>query len=253
MDLTELKDIINNPDKHSLGELGAAKARAMMLEHQESFDKTGKGTIQGNQCGAPASAGVAQHDCTTYVLEILRFAFKAKGLETLWNDVFDEAKTNSDDPKYGSKKGFKGTELMTSLVGKAGWKAIFWSPDPRNPSDKDPQHSSSYREMVLATGKYYGIPVEKDDSVINYRRTDPAAKTDTSKLEKLRKVPLAIIGARGGLHMTALINGVVYEVHFRQAETDRNVVEATPLENWVWLSGALVMPESDYKAAFKDE
>lgn len=254
MDMKELTEIINNPDKYSLGELGSAKARLMMLEHRESIAKTGKGTIQGNQCSAPASPGVKKQDCTTYVLEILEFAFKAKGLGAIWDDVFNDAKTNSNGPKYGTKKGFKGTELITSLVSKAGWKALFWSPDPTNPNDPSPEqrpeHSDAFNK-VNKTGKYYGIPVEKSDSVVNFRRSSSSAATDTTKLNKLKQVPLAIIGARGGLHMTVLMNGVVYEVHYTREENDPNVIETTPLENWEWRSGVLAMPESDYQAAFK--
>lgn len=252
MDKSELDEIINNPAKYNLGELGAAKARAMMLQHQEAIAKTGKGTIQGNKCPTPASPGVAQQDCTTYVIEILKFAFKAKGLEGLWNDVFNDATNNSNAVKYGTEKGFKGTELIASLVGKAGWKALFWSPDPRNPADTNSEHPEAYKK-VGSGGKYYNIPVEKGDSVVNYRRTSPSATVNKSKLDKLKQVPLAVIGAKGGRHMTVLVNGIVYEVHWDKSENDPNVIEATPLENWGWNSGVLVMPESDYKSAFKSE
>jgi hypothetical protein len=252
MDLTELKEIINNPDKYSLGEVGAAKARAMMLEHQESVAKTGKGTMQGNKCSTPPSGGVAKHDCTTYVLDVLKFAFAAKGQGALWDDIFNTAETNSNAPKYGTNKGFKGVELIRSLIDKAGWKAVFWSPDPRNPADNLPEHPTAYKTVNNA-GTYYDVPVNKEDSVVNYRRTDPNKAKDTSKLDKLKLVPLAVIAAKGGMHMTVLINGVVYEVHWELPETDPNVVQATPLENWEWNSGTLVMPDSDYKKAFKGE
>ena len=252
MDLAELNEIINNPSKYSLGEIGAAKARAMMLEHQESIARTGKGTIQGNKCGSAPSPGVGKQDCTTYVIDILKFAFTAKGQGALWDDVFNTASANSDAPKYGTKKGFKGIELINSLVDKAGWKAVFWSPDPKNPSDSLPEHPTAYNK-VNSSGTYYDVPVNKEDSVVNYNRTSASAEKDTTKLEKLKRVPLAVIGARGGFHMTVLINGVVYEVHWDKPETDPNVIQATPLENWEWKSGVLVMPESDYQTIFKGE
>ena len=252
MDLKELNEIILHPEKYSIGEVGAAKARAMMLEHQEAITKTGTGTMQGNKCSTPASSGVEKTDCTNYVLDVLKFAFTAKGQGTLWSNITADANTNSNGPKYGAEKGLKGTELINSLVTKAGWKALFWSPDPRNPSDSISEHPDAYKK-VKNTGKYYGIPVEKEDSVVDYRRTSAAATKNTTMIEKLKKVPLAVIGAKGGRHMTVLINGIVYEVHWDKPETDPNVVEATALENWGWNSGVLVMPEGDYKTAFKGE
>lgn len=245
--LTDLKKIKNTPDKHSLGEVGAAQARSMMLEHKEAVAATGTGTVQGNQCSAP-TAGVGKSDCTNYVLDVLKFAFTAKGKSADWDTVFKEAQKTSAGK-------FKGNELVKALISKAGWKAVFWAPDPRNPADQTSEHPAAYKR-VREQGEYRsanettGIPVDASKSVIDYRKTSPTKKEDMTGIDKLHKIPLAVITARGGKHMTLLLSGQVYEVHWDKPATDPDVIEATRLEKWVWESGAVVMPGEDYAKAF---
>jgi len=247
MSLTDLKKIKNKPDKHSLGEVGAAQARSMMLEHKEAVAATGTGTVQGNQCSAP-TAGVGKSDCTNYVLDVLKFAFTAKGRSADWDTVFKEAQKTSAGK-------FKGNELVKALISKAGWKAVFWAPNPRNPADKNPEHPTAYKR-VRDEGEYRsanettGIPVDASKSVIDYRKTATTKQDDMTGIDKLHKIPLAVITAKGGRHMTLLLSGQVYEVHWDKPATDPNVIEATPLEKWDWESGAVVMPSEDYAKAF---
>jgi Domain of unknown function (DUF4157) len=240
--LPELRATTAAPAAHTLGEVGAATARSMMLEHQASIAAKGTGLYQGNQLAGAAPAGVSKEDCTTYVLEVLGKAFAAKGRTADWNAVVAEATRTS-----GAK--FKGTELMRALESKAGWKGVFWAPDPRNPEDSTPEHPSAYRK-VQERGTYYGIDVERGASVVDYRRTSPRKQENTGNLDKLRRIPLGVIAARGGTHMTLILNGQVYEVHWDRPATDPNVIEATPLEKWEWQSGAVVVPPGDYAAAF---
>ena len=150
-DLPALNAVKSAPSTHSLGEVGAAYARAMMLEHQASLASGGPGTVQGNTCPTPAPQGVSQQDCTTYVLLVLEKAFNAKGKGADWTKVMASARTAS-----GTK--LKGTEVLKALETEAGWKGIFWSPDPRNPADTLPEHPTAYKK-VRETGKYYGIGV----------------------------------------------------------------------------------------------
>lgn len=241
--LTALSAIKASPAA-SLGTVGAAYARAVMLEHQQAVDKTGVGTVQGNQCSTPPPSGSnpAQHDCTTYVLDVLKNAFTAKGKAADWATVYAEAQRLSG----GS---FKGTALLEALVSKAGWKAVFWSPDPKNARDGLSEHPVAYRK-VQQTGTYYKIPVEQAQSVIDYVPTSPTKPETMDQLDKLRMVPFGVIAAKGGMHMTALLHANVYEVHYTLPVTDRNVVQATPLERWAWLSGVVVMPPDDFQSAF---
>lgn len=241
-DLTTLNVVKAAPSIHSLGEVGSAYARAMMLEHQASLASGGQGTVQGNQCSTPAPQGVTQQDCTTYVLLILKQAFDAKGKGADWTKVMAAA-------RKASGTALKGTEVLKALETDAGWKGVFWSPDPRNPADTLPEHSTAYKK-VGESGQYYGIAVDKAKSIVEYRRTSATKEETWTNLDKLKKVPLGVIAAKGGRHMTLILNGQVYEVHWDKSANDPNVIEATPLEKWAWNSGVIVMPADDFTKAF---
>jgi hypothetical protein len=245
-----LATVKSQPAANSLGRVGAALARSMLLEHQAAVDATGVGTVQGNQCATapPPGSSPARHDCTTYVLKILEAAFTAKNKAADWTAVFAEAQRLSAGA-------LKGTAVLQALVSKAGWKAVFWSPDPRNPAPNlgkpfDSEAPFAYQK-VQSDGVYYGIPVEKAQSVVDYHPTSPTKQESMEQLDKLRMAPLAVIAARGGDHMTLLLHATVYEVHWERPVTDKNVIEATPLEQWGWRSGVVVVPPDDYAAAFR--
>jgi hypothetical protein len=239
--LPDLQAITSAPATHSLGEVGAAAGRSMMLEHQAAVATTGTGKYQGSQLPSPP-AGVSKQDCTTYVLTVLEKAFSAKGRKADWDAVFKEAQTTS-----GAK--FKGTELMRALESKAGWKGVFWSPDPRNPEDRRSEHPVAFKG-VQNKGTYYGVDVLKDKSVVDYKPTSATKQESMGNLDRLRRIPLGVIAARGGTHMTLVLNGHVYEVHWDLPATDPNVIQETPLEQWAWQSGAVVMPPEDFNASF---
>jgi hypothetical protein len=240
--LPALKAIQSSPAKHSLGEIGAAEARSMLLEHQASLAAGGPGTVQGNQCAAPAPGGVAQHDCTTYVLKVLGDAFAAKGRSADWTKVMATA-------QKGSAGALKGTEVLKALESEAGWKGVFWSPDPRNPADSLSEHPEAFKK-VKKTGQYYGVDVDSSESIVDYRRTASTKQNTWTQLDKLKSVPLGVIAAKGGRHMTLILDGQVYEVHWDKPASDPNVIEATPLEQWGWNSGVIVMPPEDFSKAF---
>jgi hypothetical protein len=244
MDANQLKTITDAPATHSFGEVAAATARSMMLQHQAAIAAGGQGLYQGNQCPTPAPAGVTQTDCTEYVLSVVGGVFRAKGKGADWDNIMRAARAASG-PKL------KGVEVLKAIQAQAGWTAVFWGPDPRHPADTHAEHPDAYRK-VREHGTYYGVTVDKDKSVIDYRPTSSTTAADLSQLQKLRRVPFGIIAARGGDHMTVLINGVVYEVHWDKPANDPNVIEATPLENWAWLSGVILMPSEDVTAAWKD-
>ncbi len=242
MDRAQLATILASPETYGFSVWAAAHARDRMLEHQEAVDATGVGTIEGLQT-ENKTPGAEGEDCTTYILETLEAAFAAVGKASLWSQVMAQARRTS------GRGGFKGIELMKALQNRAGWKSIFWAPDTQKSADDDAEHTFA-ASVARRRGTYYGVEVDKEKSVTNYRRTDPTAQADLSGIEKLKKVPVGVLAARGGMHMALLINGVVYEVHWDMAATERNVVEATPLENWAWLSGMITAPAADLDRAF---
>jgi hypothetical protein len=51
--------------------------------------------------------------------------------------------------------------------------------------------------------------------------------------------------------MAMVVNGSVYEVHWSSPATDRNAVEATPLEAFAWQSGVIAAPRGDLALAWR--
>jgi hypothetical protein len=243
MSRPEIAAVTADPGKHSIGVIAAAKGRDVLLEHQERVAATGTGTIQGNRCPSPLPVGVRSADCTTYVLDVLKSAFAAKGHASTWAKIMSTARTASPPGKL------KGTEVLQALQAEDGWEAVFWSPDPRNPADATPEHPSAYKK-VREQGTYYGVTVDPSKSVINYRRTDPAASKDLSGIQRLQRLQFGVVAMRGGDHMALIINGSVYEVHFRQPASDPNAIEATSLETFAWQSGVIAAPKGDLERAW---
>jgi Domain of unknown function (DUF4157) len=242
MSRLELEPITKDPSKHSIGVVAAAMDRDVLLKHQERVAATGTGTLQGARCPSPVP-GVPKVDCTTYVLDVLTSAFAAKGYSSTWAKVMSTARTAS------GPGGLKGTEVLQALQSEAGWEGVFWSPDPRNPRDTSPEHPAAFRQ-VGEQRKYYGITVDPSKSVINYRRTDPAAKQDLSGIERLQRLQFGVLAMRGGMHMALIINGSVYEVHWDKPVSDPNAIEATPLETFAWQSGVIVAPKGGLERAW---
>jgi hypothetical protein len=239
----ELAVVTANPGNHRLGTIAAAHARDALLAHHESVDRTGTGTIHGTTCGTAAPPGTTTLDCTTYGTNVLDAAYAAKGRSTMWADVMREA-------RRASGRDLKGTEILRALQRLDGWQAVFWSPDPRHPQDRTSEHPFAYR-IVRERGTYYGITVDNTKSVIDYRRTSPGAAVQTDALERLRRLPFGALAARGGTHMAVIVNGDVYEVHRHLPATDRNAIEATPLERFAWQSGVIAAPPGDLALAWK--
>jgi hypothetical protein len=235
MDLREIREILAHPDRHPLSTVAAAFARLDLLEHQEQHSRTGEGTIRGNTLGPGPGREL---DCTTYVIDVMRRAYAAHDRLGVWNEILAEAIGNSPGGRL------LGTELLESLQRRDQWGGVFWAPDPRNPADGQNEHPFAYN-LARRTGQYYDITVDRDDTVIDYRRTDPPAVDDTTGISRLREVPFGLLVARGGMHMAAVVNGVVYEVHWDRTARDPNTIEATALEDFGWLSGAIAAPHSD--------
>ncbi len=139
---------------------------------------------------------------------------------------------------------------MKALQTKRGWEALFWAPDPLDSADGQSEHPYAYR-IVRRKGTYYGITVDPAKSVINYRRTSATNPTDLTGIERLRRLQFGVLAARGGTHMALVVNGAVYEVHWSSPATDRNAIEATPLESFVWQSGAIAAPAGDLSLAWR--
>jgi hypothetical protein len=247
-----LKTTLANPQKASIGEFAAAKAKSMKVEHSLAVLERGYGTHVGNQAtdtGQSRNPAPTKTDCTEYTVSVLRETFNAKGQ----GDAFKKILSSASKESGGS---LKGTKLIDALRTQAGWKVLYWNPDTsfvdtKPDGSKDTEHTYS-AHVAKTKGTYYGVPIEKDKLVADYSpKAGTKTSRDTTALDKLRKIPFGVIAARGGMHIAMLVSGVVYEVHWKEQCTSERVFEATPLENWAWLSGIVAAPASDIDNAWK--
>jgi len=109
-------------------------------------------------------AGRSPTNCVIYVSNVLLYAHEKIG----------RAERNSHIDQYG-KKEQDGTKLAKYLVREIGWKAHYWNPDVSDKSrDGRSEHSSSYKDMVVAKSSYYDIPIS--GTIINYNRVNKEPK-----------------------------------------------------------------------------
>src|SRR5690606_32594870 len=125
-----------------------------------------------------------------------------------------------------------------------GWQAIYFNPDRAKDADGNAEHSYTAR-MVRSGKPYYKIPVSGE--VTNYRPA-PGSTTvrDTSGLERLAKVPFWFGLARGGVHTFVGHGAVVNEFHWSAMPDDPEAIEETPLAEFAWLSGVVVVPPTTW-------
>src|SRR5262245_45195797 len=104
------------------------------------------------QCGTEYQGdktGLTETNCILFVTRVIAHAFEQTGRSDVAREVL--------------RRKEKGTELARYLVNQQLWKAHFFSPDPRNPSDSNPdqrpEHSVAYRKAVESR-KYYDVPVD---------------------------------------------------------------------------------------------
>jgi hypothetical protein len=223
-----------------LGEAAANKAMSMNENHRAAVKNRGYGLYYGNRLDPSDDKwpGASAEDCTTFILEVLKSAFGEAGLTDEWQKIFRAAIKNSNGL-------FKGLELLKALE-KAGWTGLYWNPDTKNPGDDDNEHPYT-NYIVNKKGTYYGLPVDKERSVVNYDPTEvdegeKETPLDSTGFESLQDIPFGVLAARGGRHMALVVYGEVYEFHWSTPADDPDVITAEPLNEWDWMSGVIVVP-----------
>jgi len=230
---------------------GAQSIELRMKKHLESIEKTGIGTYYGDHSSwksmspaekqewiashakpgaTPPSAGsIKENSCIGWAMENVGAAYAAAGKSERWAEIM----------KTVTAKGSKGIDLAKELK-KDGWQAIYWNPDAKNPNDGNPEHSFSAVQVARGNG-YYGIAV--DAQVTNYRPTDSEkTKQDLSGIEKLKQVPFFFGLAKGGVHTFVGRKGEVNEFHWAEMPDSRRAIEQTPLKDFGWNSGLIMVP-----------
>jgi hypothetical protein len=272
-----LEAITKSGSGKPFGEVGAAITQLKKVTNELAILETGTGTYVGNQCPV-APAGATPTDCTNIVIEVLSETFAQQGKAADWAKV---KKKYAENTKARGGTLMSGLDVQAALQSEAGWKGIFWAPDPayqipKAELDKANPTEANYTSGIAGKNKTYykdygkvGYPgVSVSQRVINYAPEQPkdptatastATKT-TAQLDKLKKVPFGVLSAHGGQHMTLITFGKVIEVHWSRAATDPSLIEQTDLEKWAlgpksgyhyYASGAIVAPAADIDNAFK--
>ena len=260
----------------SFGEVGSSFAKLKDVSHDLQVLETGTGMYEGTQC-AVKSPGATATDCTNIVLEVLGNTFSQQGRSTDWAKV--KKKYTENIAARGDTK-LSGLDVQAALQSEAGWKGIYWAPDPKYLVPKaELAHANSDEASFTAgiaksKGTYYkdfgkkGYPgVSIAQSVTNYAPEAPNAghgtasttTKDTAQLDKLKKLPFGVLAAHAGYHMTIITSGKVIEVHWDKDATSVDVIQQTDLERWAvgpisgyhyYASGVIVAPADDVDKAF---
>ncbi|MEA2830676.1 MAG: hypothetical protein QOF22_1424, partial [Bradyrhizobium sp.] len=284
---TALEPAIAPGSGKSLGEIGGALARLKGVAHDLAVRTTGTGVYEGTHCEVK-TPGAIPTDCTTFVIEVLKEVFTKHGRAADWTKI--ERKYKRNIASRGATEVI-GLDIQAALQSEAGWKGIYWAPDPQylvpkqELGDYDPKHplkgvkpeEASYTStLAKKKGTYYktksypGVSISQ--SVTNFAPEKPneprkagypgpstTTKT-TEQLEKLKRLPFGILSALGGFHMTIISYGKVIEAHWRARADYIGLVEETDVEKWglgpnsgyhAYTSGAIVAPADDVDAAFK--
>ena len=260
----------------TFGEVASALAKLKDVTHDLSVLETGTGPFVGSICKV-RPAGSAKLGCTNSVLIVLEETFTQQGRDADWDKV--EKKIQKNITSRGKKATIEGSDIQAALQTEAGWKGIFWAPDPgyKIPSAElvGGGISGSEAGWALGVAKNKGIYKEKgrqsvsiDYLVTNYAPEAPkpghgeASKTtkDITQLDKLKKLPFGVLSAHGATHMAFITFGTLIEVHWDKEATDVDLIERTDFEKWAvgpesgyhfFASGAIVAPAEDVDAAFK--
>lgn len=247
-----------NTTHHSATELGrlfaeggAKSLETKMTGHLKSIEETGVGIYYGDHSSLqsmsrkerqewidanatpgtqpPSASELKKSSCIDWAMDNLEAAYAAAGKSERWQEI----------KKTVHRQGSKGTDLAIELQ-KDGWEAIYWNPDSRKAEDGNNEHT--YTAAITKRGKpYYGIQI--DHRVTDYRpASGSTTQLDHSNLEKLRKVPFFFGLAKGGMHTFVGRDGKVNEFHWTAKPDDSNAIEERALEDFPWLSGAIMVP-----------
>lgn len=243
--------------------LGAGGAQSIELRtkaHQAAIEKFGVGTHYGDHSAwktmdagqrqawlderlKPEAKGksrppLKESSCIGWAFENLAAAYAAAGKSDRWREI----------QKAVADKGSKGIDLARELQ-KDGWQAVYWNPDARNPDDGNVEHSFSASQVKKGKG-YYGLEVI--DAVTNYRPSgqgNPPTTRDAAGLEKLKQVPFFFGMAKGGMHTFVGRGATVSEFHWSELPDSPRAIEETPLEQWKWNSGVVLVPPGTWPGA----
>lgn len=205
-------------DHSTYAAMTSAEKRAFIDSHK----------LPGSQPGTPV-----QSSCIGWAMENVGAAYAAAGKSARWADIQRTVVQN----------GARGTDLAKELK-KDGWVALYWNPDTKTPADGSAEHTFSAAQVRRGRG-YYGVAI--DGEITNYRPTTGGATVeDKTGIDKLANVPFFFGLARGGTHTFVGTRGQVNELHWADDPTSTNLIEQSPLKDFAWLSGLIMVPPGNW-------
>ena len=139
-------------------------------------------------------AELTQSSCIEWAMEHVRAWYEATGQLELYEAI--EAETRAAN--------LRGTALAQILV-QNGWQAWYFNPDTSYRGHEDaPDAEHSYSHHVAETqGTYYDVPLT--GQMVN-------TEAHPERLDALEATPFFVAVARGGLHVTAGVDGQINEL-----------------------------------------
>jgi len=203
----------------------------------------------------------ARTSCVDFVLTQLRAGYEKAGKLDRFNEIKRRVVAHAG----------QGAVLLQELE-KDGWTIVYWNPDVKNPStavrtetdiqgNHRPSHHPWTASLVKKEGlylkgvslmdeteraklqarfpdiainpKFAGVPAKPENSVLNFRPTNPSTTTtNEAGLKKLYDAPLFVGIANGGYHVYAGSQGRVVESHSSRNPSDPQNLEVRDFNSW---------------------
>ncbi len=164
-----------------------------------------------NGWAPPRADDLKRSSCIEWVMEHVEAYYASIGDLETWQRI---------ERTVRSEK-LTGTSLARELQA-AGWTSIYMNADGSYQGITRPDAEHAYSlSVVERDGTYYGTPV--DESIVGWGN-------DPDKLRELEQEPFFVLVQRGGLHVTAGVDGQVNELA-RSQGPDSQVIYQDPLRD----------------------
>jgi RHS repeat-associated protein len=157
----------------------------------------------------------------------------------------------------------RGTAALRALHDEAGWTTVYFhtgEPDDSVGGYQRVAETRLYPALLTPEYRHHSEWQAPIDFLIDNLSEDPPTQDAMSQhnLEQLKTVPFAVGVVNAGTHTFVLSYGVVFEVHWAEGPRDKELFEASRLEDFMhgWTSGAVAFPSEtllDRKLTFTEE
>lgn len=241
----------------SMSEWAALHTERTQLKHELLVADRGHGLYHSGRKHPPDTQ---RTDCLRFVLDMLKAGFESVGQGALYKKIVSSSLGLSHKRAHGK---FSGVDLVTMLRQAAGWRTVFMiaDTDASTSENKEFKHhlqnyqlAKSHRALQSERTAKGVVPGMTIDRVVADYAPEDRGRQNKAELERLRKLPFAVIAAgRGGDHMAMLVNGVVFDTSVDMDADNPDLIRMCTLDEWVYKSAVVVAPEADLQKAFSDD